>query len=371
MNEDYSDMVDPSNMDSTANLLKTYREYVERSGEVENAFTENLTIVNQDGRHFVTFRNTVARALTGETRKEMMFFYEDLMEGNSIERSLAKSLADYAIMFYGYSKSINSFMDFISPRAHQDFMGGKDVNANNVSLPDFFREIKGGLNAESSYTKQSVGSFLVQYMKNNISTVPLAIVSLDLIREKNPPFYAKGMVNGKWNLYKFNGSTYSIQGGRGIPNLAVEYHAGPSIFNESTADIEARATRNKADAANKKVMDDLAKEKGNFKSTASKGTVREYLKNIINLDEYTIENENDAKSYVEELLKRLKKNKESQKDIDYIKEIYAGDVQYAAYTTKKNPRVSFDEVFKASVSDSIVQFFEYSDLNILKKIQNC
>jgi hypothetical protein len=370
MNGDYTDMVDPTNMDSTANLLKSYREQVEKKGDVENAFTENLTVVNQDGKHFVTFRNTVARALTGETRKEMMFFYEDLMDGDNIERALAKSLADYAMLFYGYSKSVNSFMDFISPRAHQDFMGAKE-GANNVSLPNFFRSVQGTMNQEGSYTKASVDNFIVQYMKNNISTVPLQIHSLDLLSEGNPPFYAKGMVNGKWHLYQFNGTTYTKQGGRGIPNLAVEYHAQPSLFNDSTADMEAKAARDKADSDNKQAIDDLAKEQSNFKSTAVKGTVRQYLKNIINLDEFTVSNDADANAYVTELVKRLEKNKETAKDIKYIKEIYEGVIQDTSYVVKKNDRVNYLDVFKANIEDSTVQFLEYSDLNILNKIKDC
>lgn len=378
MAKDYTSMIDSTNPDSTANILKAYREKINKSNtEVENGFTENLTIVTEGSRKFVTFRNTVARAITPTKAKSMIAYYEDLMDSNSdIEKKLAKSLADYAIMFYGYSRSINSYMDFLPPRAHHDFMGGKKADANNVSLPDFFRDLQKTTNDESSYSTDSIGAFMHMYLANNVSTLPIDIYDVSLTQTNKPPLYAKSFIDKRWRLLYFDGQGYARQDDRGIPNLAVEYHSKDSLFNVPYASILAKAKRDSASKVNKNVMNNVGNEHSNFKDVTKTQTVRSYIKELISEDEFTIDNDADAKAYLEVLVERLEKNKESASDIEFIQDIYAGAIQNATFAHRKsaeknNFEAEYKEFFSKYVADRYTQFLEHSDMELVSKLKKC
>lgn len=378
MNNDYTEMLNPSNPDSTAEQLKEYRKYVDKSDKVENAFTENLTIVNQDGRQFVTFRNTVARAISGETRKEMMFFYEDLMDGNDVERSLAKSLADYAMLFYGYSKSINSYMEFLPPRAHTEYMGSNRVDELNVPLPELFRSLSNeSLNDESTYSKHILDTFLVQYMQNNLSSVPLRTFNMDLLSESKLPLYAKNFVQGKWTLYKNDGMSYSPQSERGIPNLAVEYHSRDSWFHPSEDQLRADNERKAAEEANQEVMSNIGAESPTFKKASKYSSVKQYIDELINVSDYTVSNKEEGELFVDKVLKKLTENNESPSDIDYIMNsvyrpsLLMADFNYKRNLERGNTRVSFKELYQVEIANEYQAQVEYANTDIHTKIKNC
>ena len=66
--------------------------------------------------------------------------YRELMESdNKADNVLAKSLAEYAFVFYGFSRSKFTFMELLPPAAHVEYGGSREAKDNPA---EFFREFK-------------------------------------------------------------------------------------------------------------------------------------------------------------------------------------------------------------------------------------
>jgi len=225
-----------------AEILAYRREIENDPNAVSNLFIENLTVVKNGNRKFVTFNNTISATLTGELKEEMMFHFEDMMYSqNPRENRLARRLADYAITHYGFRKGINSFMDLLPPQAHVQYMGTyKGVNA--TSVPDHFRALEPMLNSKKDF--KTPDSFVRDFVRNNFTGLTaVEYVDLknqdwqyELFSETKQPNFVKGYFKGELRLYEKDGGSYKPLKAKGIPNLALEYHSNKdSFFNGGDA----------------------------------------------------------------------------------------------------------------------------------------
>jgi len=381
MTSTYSNMLDPTNSESTGELIKSHIKVNSKLDSGVNEFVKNLTVQTIDGRQHVLFKNSVSRGVTANTRKAMAHAYESLMDSKKSEdRALAKSLADYAVMFYGFSKSINSFMDFLPPRAHTEFMGSDKADSTAVTLPQFFESMEGTMNNPTAFTPDSISDFVHLYMLNNASTVNLPTYSEELIESSStPPAFAKkfGNTSKRWDIYKYVGGGYTRMARRGIPNLVDEYHSNDhSYFNSKASDMAAPDKRSSASYENKEVLSNLADENDSLKNASKIESPRAYIDKIYDVKKYPIESEEDAVTFVDKLVEKLLANKETAKDINNIKETYLSAIEDATYTFNKNKesgnnRNTYMELLLPNIDNAYDEFLTRSDLDILTKINKC
>lgn len=383
-NGEFLKLSDPTSGESTASLLQAYRRTIKDQGVPENKFTENL-IVKKDkamGREFVTFNNTIARSLTGEAKKEMMFFFEDLMSSeNQTDRQLAKSLSDYAISHYGYTKSINSFMEFIAPSAHKEFMKGE-----GISPVEFFKELDGTYNNPDTFNN-TPEEFIDLYVQNQAESLPItAVSSSDLewksrliseaaIDRTNPPMYVKETSKTGTRLYKYDENGYSEVQRRGIPNLMLEYHNGTGSFvndSVSTVSMDSASTKNKATETNKAVIKSI-EDKAGFSSfnemLSSEGFFSTDFKNL-----------KGATRFLEEMYSRMSHTDEmSVEKFEYLKHILTRFAKSADVTRKlfekKGKSVSYDTLLKDLVNADLNMMIDHRynprHINMIEKIKTC
>ena len=223
--------------------------------------------------------------MSGEEKGHMIFFFEELMNSEvPIEQELSEALAQYAMVHYGYANSKNSFMNFIPPSAHKDFMV-KD--SDGVGLPEFFRTIEGTYNDRANFGMEA-DSFVEMYIQNNAHKLPLEtyfetnpMVEYEVPRNGNlhwrdeiqqnveqderytPPKHIKVFnPTGDFFLYVKEDGKYKKLERRGIPNLVFEYHVGKSHFNTtpSTVEMDATPMKNLASVANKTAMKNISQD---------------------------------------------------------------------------------------------------------------
>ena len=285
----YLYLTDVTNPKSAANLLKNYRAFVSKTTKAENQFTSLLNIVEKEGQHYVTFNALTEGAMSGEEKGHMIFFFEELMNSKEpIEQELSEALSQYAMVHYGYANSRNSFMNFIPPSAHREFM----VKDNNgVGLPEFFRSIEGTYNDRANFGSEAE-SFVEMYIQNNAHKLSLdtyfesdPMVPYEVPRNGNlhwkdqiqemidqdekydPPKYIKVFnPTGDFYLYIKEDGEYRKLERRGVPNLAFEYHVGKSHFNSTPSKVEMDATamKNLASVANKTAMKNINKDSRSY-----------------------------------------------------------------------------------------------------------
>lgn len=313
-NGDFLYLTDKLDTKATANLLDSYRDYVNKFKLTENQFTEKLKITEKDGRRYVSFNNLTSRALSGEVKADMMHFFEELMYSeNPVERSLAESLANYALVNYGFSTSKNSFMQYIPPQAHKEFMKGK---GEGVNLPTHFRTLSTTYNKSGVDKLSSDGiikDFVESYIQNNAHKMPLEsffeavpgqyTISMgdkmhwrDQIQERmaqndryTPPNYIKVFnPTGEFNLYKFENGGYVNLERRGVPNVVVEYHAGPSHFNNTKSSVEMDSTqeKNKASEENLTALHIIKRDSLSYADVTTKVTGLNKVRNADNAQEF-------------------------------------------------------------------------------------
>ncbi|HEC42704.1 MAG TPA: hypothetical protein ENI20_07750 [Bacteroides sp.] len=380
---EYLKMTDPVSTESVAHKLKAYRDNMRAHGKSENPFTENLTILTQNGRKFIVFNNTVARGLTGEAKKEMMFYYEDLMDApkGSMEEQLAKSLADYAVMHYGFSRGFNSFMEFIPPRAHVEYMGAK-TGEFSKPLPEFFAEIYEGFDRVGQFNDPT--RFVEMFVQNNWEKLPLETESIytpdgdlnvnwrtDFIsrftdRNRIPPKYMLLQNRNKTELYGYTGTGYEAMQKKGLSGLAVEYQEGDSIFNEqvSTAELDGESKKQSASLENKAVISNI--EEGQLKRAFDKAGDYETI---------NFETPKEAVAWVNEMMKvintsQLLTNVEKK----FIRSEFTSATEDAENNYNVIKKINPDVNFNTFMTDGFGDVLEMSiapNIALTKKIINC
>ena len=246
---DFMKLSEMDHPEATATLLNMYRKEINTNpNKTQNLFVENLSTVIEGGRKYVTFNNTVAAGMTGELKEAMMSHFEDLMTGTPTERRLARSLADYAMLYYGYEKSINSYMELLPPDAHINYMGNGDTKPA-VSTAEFFREIDPLMNDKTQFSEDA-DLFVDNYVRNNFEMLGLQTVKLklgwmnSLLTQTRPPSYVIGVAGKRRVLLAKTGGTYIEMKPKGVPNLAIEYHSREeSFFHGATEHIDMVANK--------------------------------------------------------------------------------------------------------------------------------
>jgi hypothetical protein len=152
--------------DGTRNVAKQIERFKGRESdqEVKNDFIKHLRTVSKEGFTFVTFDNTKIKALTESDKTEIMDGYRELMESdNKADNVLAKSLAEYAFVFYGFSRSKFTFMELLPPAAHVEYGGSREAKDNPA---EFFREFKKATINPTRFNSE-YGTFLDMYAARN------------------------------------------------------------------------------------------------------------------------------------------------------------------------------------------------------------
>lgn len=384
-NGDFKYLTDIKDSNATANLLKSYRRSLPE-GSKENQFTENLMVETDkdSGRVFVKFRNSVARATSAEVKDDMLEFYNELLFSDvPLERKLARSLANYAMVNYGYETSLNSFMSLIPPQAHTEFMVGLK-SKDPVTLPDHFRAIQLELNNSRAFSEESIDNFLDLYVSNNahklkiqtefspsnIQEVPQWIqdeqreIGLsDPANPYTPSRYIKVFnEKGEVNIFKWKPSAWAPTklDRKGIPNLVSEYHLGESAFHKPVKSISMETTTQKdnTSAENKQVLENINKEQFLFTDVAAK---------VGDIDALPIKNRKQAEEYIERVMSHVIATGElSNQEVIVVREILDSSIKSGErrlrFDKKKgikgnNFEVAFKEKYKADAVDLLNTLF--------------
>lgn len=355
--------------ESTASLLKAYREAVKNNELPPNRFIQQLNIIEKDGRSFVTFLNSTSKAVSGKTKSRMMHYYEDLIEGSNLEKRLAQSLADYALVHYGFSTSINSFMDFIPPIAHRTYMG------NGITLPEVFESLQGNYNDTEKFTDPD--KFIDLYIANNFNKLNIAgykdyeefLVEYDRLVENKltTPKYIKmyNSISKSYTLYSVNSSGIPTEiATKGIPNLAYEYHDGPSMFNHdvSHGTILGKAEQANDSVTNQKIVDNILNEDP---FTAVVGS-------SLDIDKQTFNTRKDINDFVSKLEDKLKKDSrvtenEAETTIGIIKTLASSSDRMFKTLNNNNSSQTLDLIFKERFKEGNQEFLTLNYAEIIKR----
>jgi hypothetical protein len=320
---EFTYLVDAANIESTGRLLQAYRTKIKDSKGVENQFTEALRVVEdkESGRMYVTFKNTNVASTSAETKDDMIEFFKELMESNvPLERKLAKSLADYAMVNYGYSTSINSFMAFVPPAAHSIYMKGK--NTTGVDLASHFRTLEQAFNKPEAFPVKSTEEFLDLYIQNNAHKLKMntefvhsnekgvpkwvneereGIENGNPDEPYSPPVYTKVLNESgdvrvfKWAKGKQVPTKMPIMG---VPNLISEYHTGASHFvsKQESIVMDSTVEKSNASAENKQVITNIQRQYADFNSVADKAG---------RVEEVAVYNKQSADRYIASVMAEL------------------------------------------------------------------
>lgn len=364
----------------TASKLQAYRDYVKNLGIDENAFTENLTIVTLDGRKYVAFNNMVARGLSADSKKEMMYYFEDLMNAgeNTIEQKLAKELADYAMIHYGFSRQFNSFLEFIPPSAHQAYMNTTKGDGK-VTLPNFFRQIQ--LDFDNTDKFHPPEDFVEMYVQNNADKLPLRRIPktiggdlnlnwrTDLMEEamrnkRDMPSYILRTGKGETTLWALDdANNYAPIQKRGVQGFVTEYYNGDSLYNDNIG--EGTAEKGKVSVENQAVIDNIERA----------SSVRPYFDKVSDLSRENFTSKAQAMEWVGKIKDMLEANPQfTKEEIDFMIGELDLEVNAAVANFKRIKKVDSEATF----NDVMVEYFEGvideafdQNYEILKKIINC
>lgn len=369
-------LTETSDPNSTASILKAYRQAVTEGYLRKNDFVEMLNIEEVEGRSFVTFLNTSSQAIPGEIQEDFMHYYEDLMySDNELERRLAKSLADYAIVHYGFSTSKNSFMEFIPPIAHREYMSAKE-SGEGVSIPELFQNLEGSYNdttqsGESSIFNENLDSFLEMFAANNVDMLNVETYKspkeffeeFDINVNKNK--YVK-IFSQKLNRYKL----FTISGfgaleevlPRGIKNLAVEYHKGPSLFNPVAIDSQENVSESsKVSSINQKVIENISNRFENM--------YYDIVGRDVDINNFTFKTEADIDSFLNTVESRINDSKITDHNKQQIVFLFsiAKDTALSRYNSKRfDIGKSLDSLFKQAFNiNSISGYLSEHDTSYL------
>ena len=367
---EFNYLTQTSHPESTARILDMFKQAV-KAGELEsNDFIEQLNVIEDKGRSYVTFLNSTARAVPGDVKADMMHYYEDLMHGTDLEQRLAKSLADYAIVHYGFSTSINSFMEFIPPSAHRTYM-----NANEgMSIPGVFENLQQEYNNTETFDNDA-DKFLDLYIANN--STKLGFKSFQSVEDFYEDVYQKEVTRKPLlpyvRIYDANIKDYTLYASdfnaqlteiplRGVKNLVMEYHNGPSFFNdtEDLGTLDSTAEKGNASGVNQKVMDNIDWEIEAFNDAIGKDLL---------LDKFTFKDAAAVEPYLVKLEKRLTEDKridplevEGTMGVFITAKSIATRLHRLSQTRKSNQ--TYDSIFKEFIQQGIDEHLEglYSEI---------
>ena len=211
------------NTKSTAELIRRYRNNLVNKYE-ENFFISQLKLVPVRDKEFVVMENLTRSSLSADTKKELMASFEELMKTNP---ALAKSLYNYAMAVYGFSRTKYSFVESIPPIAHYSYSTN---DKNNYSIIEYFRN----LNYVDDSRDFSPTEFAVKYVLNNFKN--LALPSLEELEYSNSNYYTSYDFKGK-ELKLYSTKTGEELVPLGVPDFVFEYQNGPSYFNASVDSV--------------------------------------------------------------------------------------------------------------------------------------
>ena len=374
------EFTDDTSPDSTASLLKSYREYIAKNGVPENQFTENLSIITKEGRSFVTFNNSIAKSLTGEAKKSMMFFFEDLMYSKDpMQFRLAKSLSDYAILHYGYEKSINSFMDFLPPQAHVEYMKGP---TSTTTLAEHFRQLGDKFDNVDRFTN-SAQNFAHMYVQNNADSLGLpkaaygdinwqSTLAQDAMANRTPiPPYALTEGRSGTKLHQFIGGAYKMIQKRGIQNLMTEYQDFDSVVNDnpSRTDMTSNAAKSKASSENKVVMKSITEKSNGFP------TFLNAMNTVNNFNDTIFKTTEQASAYLNDVITSVSSDLTAA-EVGVLQTLTQFGINRTnRLANKKSNNLTFDEAFKKAMKGTIDTIDEASldsrNKKIIHKIKTC
>lgn len=365
-------LLDGSDGYGLANQIEAYKNRTRALGKEINPFIEQLNIINNGNSRYVVFNNTKAAAMTGSSKLLLMRSFEDLMgidnpNSNEMDRLLAKSLANYAAIFYGFAQGVNSYMNFLPPSAHVHYMGAEE----GVSLPDYFARILEDLNNPKEFNKLGE-AFIDSYVANNFHRLPqIKLVRTEddsefgdelelLTKNKKPKNYELRYINDTLSVVKLhsNGSTEVIK--KGIPGdySLTKYYGNPikEIELLKNSDIP----ENKASLLNMEMAQKIIKEKVSEVIGAKPKNNKEGVELISNLISLF------TKPFTEKDRKDVKINSLII-DIEDM-ESFAKSGEFIA----KRKGILYEQYFEAKLLESIEPIANsVIAIKIAEEIQNC
>jgi predicted NAD-dependent protein-ADP-ribosyltransferase YbiA (DUF1768 family) len=144
---------------SLSNRLRTYTNKIEKEKKDLNIFIGSLITHPTDkltGFNFIGFNNTGSR--TAEEKNTLMYSLLDLYNGNEEEHKLARDLAVYSFITFGFSRSVDTFIDYIPLEIYE-----------KIGIIDFYKNISKSFDTPVVEGKDifNVDNFIDQYVQNN------------------------------------------------------------------------------------------------------------------------------------------------------------------------------------------------------------
>ena len=247
---EHHNWTDPLNPNSTANQVKLFKIRAERQGKT-NKFIEELEFPKIGGRTYVTFNNTRSKAMTGAYQEMLSLAFEELMSSEDhMDRALAKNLADYAAVHYGFATSPNSYMGYLPVAAHLEYMGAD----RGLSVPQFYKKLELSMQDTKKFNG-IIDKYLDLYVANNPTRLQTANFNAEQRKEAlesdNPPKYINFTGNSK------RGTLQVLIGDSKYVNLPLpvgERGLQKGYYNATTAETISRTEAMKDTAHNQTMI---------------------------------------------------------------------------------------------------------------------
>ena len=203
---------------SLSNRLRTY---VKDHPKDLNLFIGSLITNPTDkltGFNFIGFNNTGSR--TTEEKNTLMYSLLDLYNGTDEEQKLARDLAVYSFITFGFSRSVDTFIDYIPLEIYE-----------KIGIIDFYKNISKSFDKPIIDGKDifNVNNFIDQYVQNNFKGLRF-IEKIDKSKlsevEDNSSAYVYTNSN---RLYKKVGNSYVEINKLGSTNKLKEYNLSEKI----------------------------------------------------------------------------------------------------------------------------------------------
>lgn len=230
-------------------LSNRLREYTKKHKKDLNLFIGSLITHPTDkltGFNFIGFNNTGSR--TAEEKNTLMYSLLDLYNGTEEEQKLARDLAVYSFITFGFSRSVDTFIDYIPLEIYE-----------KIGIIDFYKNISKSFDTPIIEGKDifNVDNFVDQYVQNNFKELRFVEKvdkkRLDEVEDNSPPYVYVGN-----KLYKNDGILYKEINKLGVPNKFKEYNLLSkitSIYSGNNVSIK--------EVVKKKVTTEEAEERKN------------------------------------------------------------------------------------------------------------
>lgn len=225
--------IDKNNTTSAGNQIMQFKRRAQERG-IKNDFINELYIEEEGNNHYVVFNNTKAKAMTPTTKAHLMNEFEELMVSKDpLDRLLAETLANYAAVYYGFALTKNTYMNFLPPSAHTNYMGAKE----GMSVPDFFKEIEDKMNDTTLFNKVNE-AYLDLYVVNNSNKFLNYVSESELIGmevDDLPPYILRKSGNSSKVMKLHKGEYINISKDRLNPTYSKVYSNVTNPIKEAKA----------------------------------------------------------------------------------------------------------------------------------------